>query len=267
MIPGFSQLGCALAERTLKAGDLVALILRRKDDAWAKFSQQYPDSCMPLSFDPAEKGECYAAIASIVYKWKKVDVVVNYTTKTYNGTIEDVDEADLHSQVRNTFYSAVNTMEAAIPIMESQGFGHIINVIDINGSLATASLGPSCTSMFALKGYSESVGLAVARNGIKVTVVQTPMEVTIITNPKQFSPLSKKYANTITHASRDLMLRSNKFPETSFSDTLYAISHVAGSKDPPLRLVIGADVVEQLKDQLSAVSEDLDEFAENEEDG
>jgi len=81
-------------------------------------------------------------------------------------TPNDFDEA-----LRVHFWGPLHTMMAALPVMQGQGMGRIVNVSSIGGKIGVPHLAPYCASKFALTGLSDSVRSEVAKDGIYVTTV------------------------------------------------------------------------------------------------
>ena len=66
-------------------------------------------------------------------------------------------------------------MRAFLPDMVEKNKGHIVNIISIAGSFATANLTDYCASKFSATGFSQSLTLELCemgKTGIKVTCVQ-----------------------------------------------------------------------------------------------
>src|SRR5439155_20746967 len=69
------------------------------------------------------------------------------------------------------FWSALYTIEAAVPDMIRRGGGRIVNITSIGGKISVPHLLPYCASKFALVGLSEGLHAELKRLGITVTTV------------------------------------------------------------------------------------------------
>ncbi|ANB11700.1 hypothetical protein AWJ20_4521 [Sugiyamaella lignohabitans] len=200
--------------------------------------------------------------------------------------------------------------------------GHIINVVDVNGILATPSLGLMTTAVRALEGYSESLALSVFEQNVKVTIVESALEVSVGTNPLVLAgngrssgrdesvstdngnekrnglnndggqdksmiesdidnignsnsiqkassapdtsierEAAKFYSrSTLCGETKSVFSRISIFPKEPFNDTIHAVMEVAGVKNPPGRIAAGLAPSSQIREYLSAMSDDLDDF-------
>lgn len=160
-----------------------------------------------------------------------------------------------------TFYGAVNMIQASLPIMRKQFFGHFVNISDVTGNIGTPALSLLSGAMHALEGYLEALACEVAPFNIKVTIVESPMEVTLLTTPLVFAESLPQYGpETQTGKLRQILRNSNVFPEKAFRNTVHTVVSVGGLENPPGRIVVGKDAIMQIKDKLALLSEDLEEF-------
>jgi NAD(P)-dependent dehydrogenase (short-subunit alcohol dehydrogenase family) len=185
------------------------------------------------------------------------------------GAVEEVEEIHLREQMEKTFYSAINIIHAVLPVFREQNSGHILNVVDPNASLGTPCLGPLAASMHALAAYTESLALGLSKYNIKATLIQVALEVSLLTNPLTFveNGYNSSDAEGLTRSRKslsndikDLYTKLNVFPTKPFEDAVHGIVSVAGTKDPPSRLVCGEDTINELRQQLDLESEELDAF-------
>lgn len=160
-----------------------------------------------------------------------------------------------------TFYGAVNMIQSVLPTMRSQFYGHIINIADINGNIGTPALSLMAASMHALEGYTEALAFEVAPFNIKVTIVESPMEVNLYTTPMVFAPSFPQYGpETTVGKVRRVLEQANVFPTLAFRNTVHTVVSIAGLENPPGRIIVGKDAINQIKDKLAMLSDDLEEF-------
>jgi len=63
-------------------------------------------------------------------------------------------------------------MQAALPVMRRQRWGHIINISSVAGVVGLKHCAAYAATKFAVEGLSRSVGTEVEKFGIKITVVE-----------------------------------------------------------------------------------------------
>jgi NAD(P)-dependent dehydrogenase (short-subunit alcohol dehydrogenase family) len=263
-----SELGRAIAERVLKSNDIAVI-------PQGPYSQQlavnYPTKCTIVDLDTRDRAQCYSAVATTLDIHSKIDVLVNYgTSKLYVGGLEEMEQLHFRDQMELSFYSIVNIIHAVLPAMLGQveapkavePGGHMINIVDVNGLLGSAALTSSSAALHAVEGYSESLALSVSSSNVKVTIVESPLEVTVGTNPLVFTsdPEYRGYSSSMVDSTKSLLSAINVFPKQAFDDTVNTVLEIAGHKDPPGRIVVGKESCGDVKEYLSAICDDLDDF-------
>lgn len=61
--------------------------------------------------------------------------------------------------------------------------GHIVLLTGITGHLGTPGLGAYCASQWAVEGYCDSIAYEVAPFNVRISILQSNIEVTVLTNP------------------------------------------------------------------------------------
>lgn len=172
-----------------------------------------------------------------------------------------MEEWHFRNQMDLTFYGAVNMIQAVLPLMRKQFFGHIINIADVNGNIGTPALSLVAAAMHALEGYAEALAFEVAPFNIKVTIVESPMEVNLFTTPMVFAPSLPQYGpETTVGKVRRVLGEANVFPTEAFKHTVHTVISIGGLDNPPGRIIVGKDAIHQIKDKLAMLSDDLEEF-------
>lgn len=76
----------------------------------------------------------------------------------------------------------MNIIRAVIPEMRDKTNGHIIVLSGITGHLGTPGLGMYCASQWALEGFCDCIAYEIAPFNIKLTTIQSSIEIGILTN-------------------------------------------------------------------------------------
>lgn len=152
-----------------------------------------------VALDLRSAAQCQAAVATAVSIWGKVDILFCCTSTTVLGAVEELAPPEHAGLVRNqfetNFFGPVNLIRATIPEMRRQTHGHIIVLTGITGHLGTPGLGIYCSSQWALEGFCDSIAYEIAPFGVKVTVVQSSIEIGILTNVVTAAPAMPEYAS------------------------------------------------------------------------
>jgi 3alpha(or 20beta)-hydroxysteroid dehydrogenase len=123
------------------------------------------------------------AIASVVERWGRIDVLINTAGIGIAGPIEDVDLAN-HLKVLDVNVNGVFLgMRAAVGPMRRQGSGSIVNVSSINGLAGPKNVISYAATKFAVTGMTRSAASEFGRDGIRVNSVHPgPVDTPSITD-------------------------------------------------------------------------------------
>lgn len=99
----------------------------------------------------------------------------------------------VQSQFHTTFFGPVNIIKSALPVLRHQKNGHILLLTGITGHLGTPGLSAYCASQWAIEGYVDSLAYEVAPFNIKISIIQSSIEVSVLTNPIISAPPMPEY--------------------------------------------------------------------------
>lgn len=166
-----SGLGRALATAAVAAGDLVVVSARRPETV-SGLARAHPDRVSAVALDVCDPAQCEAAVAHAVERFGGVDVLVNNAGAGLFGTVEEVADGELRSQLELLVVSAWRLTRLVLPHMRRQGSGHIVNVSSLAGRTGFPGLSAYVAGKYALEGMSQALAAEVAPFGIRVTVVE-----------------------------------------------------------------------------------------------
>ncbi len=126
------------------------------------------------------------AVAVVMEREGRVDVVVNNAGIAIAGAVEDCRIADAKEQFDVNLFGALRVCRAVLPAMRAQRAGYIINVGSIGGLVAIPYQGLYSASKFALEGLSESLRLEVRDFGIRVVLIEPGDHRTGLTANRRF---------------------------------------------------------------------------------
>ncbi len=228
--------GRVWAEAALARGDRVAATARQVETL-APLLERYGKQVAAMALDVTDKAAVAAAIAEAHGRFGRLDVVINNAGYGLFGTIEEVSEAEARAQIETNLFGALWVTQAALPIMRTQGSGHIIQVSSIGGVNAFPTVGLYHASKWALEGFSQSLAAEVAEFGIKVTIIEPGGFATEWGGP------SAKHAAQIRvydgARAKIAAFRSNSVPGDPEA-TGPAILKVVDAEQPPLRIFFGS---------------------------
>ena len=140
----------------------------------------------PLSMDVTDDESVLRAVAGVLEREGRVDVVVNNAGIAIAGAVEDCCIADAKEQFEVNLFGAMRVCRAVLPAMRRQRAGYIINIGSIGGLIAIPYQGLYSASKFALEGLTESLRLEVRDFGIRVVLIEPGDHRTALTANRRF---------------------------------------------------------------------------------
>ncbi|KAI1853598.1 hypothetical protein JX266_001582 [Neoarthrinium moseri] len=209
------------------------------------------------------------------------------------GTVEELSTTPatqnlVRDQFESIFFSQVNFIKAALPLLRAQHTGHVLILTSIGGHIGTPGMGIYTAATWALEGFCDSLAYEIAPFNIKVTIVQPHKEIQSLTNKIVFSPQLPHYDSdnnpapsvrdiltnvlnlnpeTAVEASEDEIIhRYPKLPASAIDklvqETVNALTAIGGNENPPARHIVGFEGAEAVKEKLKTVTEELEDFVE-----
>jgi NAD(P)-dependent dehydrogenase (short-subunit alcohol dehydrogenase family) len=187
----------------------------------------------PLVMDVDDDASVRAGVDSVVAEHGRL-----------SGPVEQTPIEEAKRQLETNFWGAVRVVQAALPLMRSQGSGRVVLVSSIGGIVALPFQAFYSASKFALEGYGEALAYEVAPFGIAVTLVEPGNVRTEFTaQRRKVDPAASGAAGGDPYAamvakSLGLMERdeANGVPA---SDAATAIVRALESRRPPRHVSVG----------------------------
>ncbi|MCU1482193.1 MAG: short-chain dehydrogenase/reductase [Subtercola sp.] len=227
-------------QAALERGDKVAATARNADEL-GDLVEKHGDSVLPLTLDVTDREACRVAIARTHEKFGRIDVLVNNVGFSHFGFIEELTEGEVRSQFETNTFGSLWLSQAVIPIMRTQGSGHIIQVSSIAGILAFPRLSMYNGSKWAIEGITLALAQEVAPFGIDVTLIEPG---SFSTGGRARSTESEPMAiyeerRAAMTAARDAGVAGHGNPDA----TAAALLALVDADAPPLRVFFGAGLL------------------------
>jgi len=170
---GSRGLGLELARQLALSGAHVAICARdeaeldvAREELEARGADVFAASC-----DVTDRSDVGRFVSDVLNRFGRVDVLINNAGIIQASPIECTTEDDYDRSLATHFYGPMYFAEAVLPHMKSRRQGRIANIASIGGKLSPPHILPYTAGKFALVGYSEGLGIEVAKDGIRVTTV------------------------------------------------------------------------------------------------
>ena len=125
-----------------------------------------------LHVDVRDRDAVLNAVAQVIEKEGRIDVLVNNAGMGIGGPLEFATEEEIRLQMDTNFMGLVHCVDAVLPHMRRLGGGKIIALSSIGGLMGLPFQGFYSASKFAIEGYCEALRLETQQQGIKVVVLR-----------------------------------------------------------------------------------------------
>lgn len=126
---------------------------------------------LAVDADVTDADSCRALVAAALERFGRVDVLVNNAGVVKIGPLRDYEEESWDRTFDVNVKGVFLMSKAAIPALEAQGGGAIVNVASIAGLRGNANMSCYCASKFAVIGLTQSMAQELAPLGIRVNAV------------------------------------------------------------------------------------------------
>ena len=229
--------GRVWTEALLKRGDKVAATARNLASI-ADFKEKYGDSVLTLELDVTNTAQVNATVAQAHAHFGRLDIVFNNAGYSLVGTIEEAGADEIRAMYETNIMGPVAVIQAALPLLRQQGYGHIMGTSSNLGHVVLPVIGYYCSSKWAFEAIHESLAKEVAQFGIKVTIIEPGAYATEFSSPEslKFAAGMDIYNAFKGEFFESLSTLQRGNPEAT-PNALFAI---ADAENPPLRFNIGS---------------------------
>lgn len=173
LITGGSRgIGLATARALWVQGAKVALLARGAKELTEAVSE-FGDSGVAIPTDVSNVSEVGAAVAQVVERWGRLDIVVNNAAIGRLGLIEDASDEDLAAQVSVNALGPLYVVRAAIPHLRNAGGGDIVNVSSDSVDRPFPFLVAYAATKGALETLTDGLREELAPDGIRVATIRS----------------------------------------------------------------------------------------------
>jgi NAD(P)-dependent dehydrogenase (short-subunit alcohol dehydrogenase family) len=148
------------------------------------------DSVFPLlALDVRNVDTIKAAIAQVIARSGRIDVVINNAGVGITGPLEEIPTEEIKNNFDTNFFGPIEVMKAVLPQMRIQKSGLIINVTSIAGYMGLPYRSIYSASKGALELVTEALRMEVKSFGIQITNVAPGDFATNIASGRYHAPV------------------------------------------------------------------------------
>jgi NAD(P)-dependent dehydrogenase (short-subunit alcohol dehydrogenase family) len=236
-----SEIGELLCDKLLTYSNYRIAItapVEHLQDLRKRFGEQPRALILPL--DMAHENEVKDAVAMVLKKWNRIDIIVNNSSICYRAVAEHMDSKTDLKQLQVNYLGPMTLIRCALPIMRENGRGKVINISSVPSVHGLPTLGSYSSSKYALEGSSESLYFELLPLGINVSVVRaehvhSDTQKPVVTSQKAFlaENLIGPYSDYYKYI-RPFLKRFASFTKDTNETLCDKIIQVIQTQNPPL---------------------------------
>jgi NAD(P)-dependent dehydrogenase (short-subunit alcohol dehydrogenase family) len=213
-----------------------------------------------VQLDVTRPAEIASATAAAIQRFGAIDVLVNNAGYSIVGAVEETSEAELRAVFEPMFFGPVALIRALLPHFRERRTGTIVNITSVGGLTVSPGFGPYCAVKHALEAMSEALAGELVTYGVKVLIVEPGAFRT-----KLFGGGFREMPETAAYEASAGQIRkwvADQDGKQAGDPDKAARAIVAAVANPlTLRLPLGADAVQNIREKLGRVSGEIDRVA------
>jgi len=229
--------GRVWTEAALERGDKVAATARNLASIKG-LNEKYGDKVLTLELDVTRPDQVKEAVVKAHAHFGRLDIVLNNAGYSLVGTIEEASADEVRTLYETNILGPVAVIQAALPLLRKQGYGHILGTSSNLGHVTLPVIGYYCSSKWAFEAIHESLAAEVKPFGIKVTIIEPGAYATEFGSQEslKFSAGMDIYTDFKTQFFERLKTMERGDPAA----TPQALFKMVDSENPPLRFNLGS---------------------------
>jgi NAD(P)-dependent dehydrogenase (short-subunit alcohol dehydrogenase family) len=251
--------GREIARAALETGHSVVVTARRAE-AVADIADEFGDRAVAVALDVTDAAQIATAVSAADEAFGGIDILVNNAGHGYLSSVEEGEDAEVRKLFDVNYFGAVDMIKAVLPAMRARGSGHIVNISSMTGLVANPPNAYYSSTKFALEAVTEALAAEVRPLGIKVTAIE-PGAFRTDWATRSMKESGSPIADYVDVAARKDLIKQ-------FADHLpgdprkvaEAVLMVTALDEPPLRLLMGRDVLKAMRDKITAMSASIEEW-------
>jgi NAD(P)-dependent dehydrogenase (short-subunit alcohol dehydrogenase family) len=246
LVTGSSRgLGRALSTAVLEAGDTL-LATARDPEHLTGLTDRFGDRVRTMALDVTDPAAVAGAVQAAVDTFGRLDVVANNAGQADSAPLEETTEESFRAQLETNLFGVVRMTQAALPVFRRQRSGHFLQFSSVGGRVGgTPGLAAYQTAAAGVEGFSEVLHSEVAPLGIKVTIVEPGAFRTDWGGASMtLAEVGPDYAATVGRV-HDFRRQVDGRQPGDPARAAQVLLDVVAAQEPPLRLLLGSDAVQQ----------------------
>lgn len=169
-----SGIGRATAVEFAKLGAKTVLVSRSKSklENVAHEIRNYNQNVLVVPTDVSSPEQISSMVETVLSEYGKIDILFNNAGSSYVGRVEDKDFLEnTRDMMEVDYFGTILVTQEILPIMRSQGSGHIMNMSSVVGRKAFPQFGGYSSVMHAISAFTDSLRQELIGTGINVSII------------------------------------------------------------------------------------------------
>lgn len=169
-----SGIGEATALALAREGAAVVVVARRAErlQALVRRIGETGGQALALVTDITNDREAHEMVQSAYTRWQRLDILVNNAGILFAGPITGAETTEWRLMMEVNVLGLMYVTHAALPIMQQQKNGHIVNISSARVHSVRAGYGVYSATKWAINAFSEALRQEVHSQHIHVTVIE-----------------------------------------------------------------------------------------------
>jgi NAD(P)-dependent dehydrogenase (short-subunit alcohol dehydrogenase family) len=250
-----SGFGRAIAEAALARGDSVVATGRRTEELRDLGGDP---SVHVVRLDVTDAAQRESAVAAALDRFGRIDVLVNNAGRTQVGAVEETTDDELRMLFDLHFFGPAALTRLVLPTMRRQGGGAIVQMSSVGGQVTAPGFGAYCSTKFALEGLTETLRDEVQGFGIRTMIVEPGAFRTGLFRPgAAYESAAMPEYGQVVGPTRAYVRDNDGLQPGDPAKAAEAIVSALDADEPPLRLVLGADAIGNVRARLDRLAAEL----------
>ncbi len=175
VVGGASQgIGYAIAHLLASEGASVAMVARKTEplhEACRRITEETGAQTFAIAADIRKAEDCENITRAALEHFGQIDLLINNDGAPPLGEIQSFDDLAWHRAVEQNLMSVVRLTRGALPSMQKNGWGRIVNITALSAIQPIARFGLSVATWAGVIGYSKTLSLEIASQGITINTI------------------------------------------------------------------------------------------------
>ncbi len=258
LITGASRgIGRLLTEVALERGHTVAATMRKPEEFAVDDSSRGRLWKAPL--DVTDPAQVRSTVTEAFSELGHIDVVVSNAGYGLYGATEELADGQVRQIVETNLIGSITVARAALPHLRVQGGGRFLQLSSMAGHFSRPGFSMYHATKWGIEGFFEAFAAEVAAFGIRTTIVAPGRF------PTSFYESAQRTEALEPYVADERIARQPGSADDMPGDVrklVEAIMDLAVHPDPPLRLLLGSDALENAREALTVRLRDLEAQAD-----